>query len=246
MYDLGGGSAIYEDSALQRCFRDARAATAHFQVNPASMRREDPAAGHHPAPRRGLPHGKAASNATQQQAAVSAAMLGGERSAQTTSLPLIVGLGGARVELFSADALDLPMYSPSRTERTDRASALIEAVRGCDGLILASPSYHGNLSGLLKNALDYLEDLRADPRPYLEGRAVGCIACASGWQGTVATLSSLRSIVHALRGWPTPLGVTVNTADPITDGDGVVDAEIGEKLQALGAQVLDFARARHR
>jgi alkylation response protein AidB-like acyl-CoA dehydrogenase len=35
MYDLGGGAAIYEDSPLQRRFRDAHTATAHFQVNPA-------------------------------------------------------------------------------------------------------------------------------------------------------------------------------------------------------------------
>jgi alkylation response protein AidB-like acyl-CoA dehydrogenase len=36
MYDLGGGSAIYETSPLQRRFRDARTATAHFQVNTGS------------------------------------------------------------------------------------------------------------------------------------------------------------------------------------------------------------------
>ncbi len=36
MYDLGGGAAIYATSPLQRRFRDAHAATAHFQVNPAS------------------------------------------------------------------------------------------------------------------------------------------------------------------------------------------------------------------
>ena len=36
MYDLGGGSAIYEGSPLQRRFRDAHTATAHFQVNPAT------------------------------------------------------------------------------------------------------------------------------------------------------------------------------------------------------------------
>jgi alkylation response protein AidB-like acyl-CoA dehydrogenase len=36
MHDLGGGTAIYEDSPLQRRFRDAHTATAHFQVNPAT------------------------------------------------------------------------------------------------------------------------------------------------------------------------------------------------------------------
>jgi alkylation response protein AidB-like acyl-CoA dehydrogenase len=36
MHDLGGGTAIYESSALQRRLRDAHAATAHFQVNAAT------------------------------------------------------------------------------------------------------------------------------------------------------------------------------------------------------------------
>jgi alkylation response protein AidB-like acyl-CoA dehydrogenase len=36
MYDLAGGTAIYDTSPLQRRFRDAHTATAHFQVNEAS------------------------------------------------------------------------------------------------------------------------------------------------------------------------------------------------------------------
>ncbi len=36
VYDLAGGPAIYDDSPLQRRFRDAHTATAHFQVNAAS------------------------------------------------------------------------------------------------------------------------------------------------------------------------------------------------------------------
>jgi len=36
MYDIAGGSANYDDSPLQRRFRDAFTATAHFQVNEAS------------------------------------------------------------------------------------------------------------------------------------------------------------------------------------------------------------------
>ncbi len=36
LYDLAGGPAIYDDSPVQRRFRDAFTATAHFQVNAAS------------------------------------------------------------------------------------------------------------------------------------------------------------------------------------------------------------------
>jgi indole-3-acetate monooxygenase len=36
VFDLAGGPAIYDDSPLQRRFRDAYTATAHFQVNAAS------------------------------------------------------------------------------------------------------------------------------------------------------------------------------------------------------------------
>jgi FMN reductase len=100
--------------------------------------------------------------------------------------------------------------------------------------LISTPGYHGGISGLIKNALDYVEELRDDDRPYFDGRAVGCIVCADGWQTTTTTLVSLRSVVHALRGWPTPLGVAINSAD--TDGDP------SEQLELIGRQVVEFAR----
>jgi FMN reductase len=165
------------------------------------------------------------------EACLREALLGAERS-------------GARVQLFSARSLELPMYNPTVSDRSEQAVALIEAVRECDGLVLGSPAYHGGLSGLVKNALDYLEDLHDDPRPYLDGRAVGCIVCAYGGQATATTLSSLRNIIHALRGWPTPLGVTVSS-DSVRGSHGTVtDEHLRSRLRIMGQQVIEFAQAR--
>jgi len=112
-----------------------------------------------------------------------------------------------------------------------------------DGIILGSPGYHGSLSGFVKNALDYVEDLRADSRPYFSGRAVGCIATAGGWPGAVNTLSALRDIVHSLRGWPTPLGVAINTSEPVFDNSGVCTVpKIAQTLDAIAEEVLSFVR----
>ena len=147
--------------------------------------------------------------------------------------------------MLSASALDLPLYAPENSElETPKAVALLDLVQRADGIMIATPGYHGGISGLVKNALDYLEDLRFAPRPYLEGRAVGCIVCAYGWQATVTTLQSLRTTVHALRAWPTPLGVALNSADELFTPDGlVVDPAVEERFTMLAEQVVGFARA---
>jgi FMN reductase len=150
---------------------------------------------------------------------------------------------GTEVQLIPGAALaSLPLYSPEETLRTPEQVRFVDAVRQADGLILATPAYHAGMSGLLKNAIDLLEDLREEPRPYLDGRAVGCIVTAYGWQGAGTTLTSVRTIVHALRGWPTPLGVTLNTAIPLFDAAGLcVDQRIQTQFEMLAQQVVSFA-----
>lgn len=151
---------------------------------------------------------------------------------------------GARVELLLGPDLVLPIYAPESPERTENAQKLIAALRRCDGMILSSPGYHGTMSGLMKNVLDYIEDLRCDDRPYLDGLPVGCIAVAYGWQAAVTTLQSLRQTVHALRGWPTPLGATVNASGPVFDNGECVDSAVRRQLATVAEQVVGFARLR--
>jgi FMN reductase len=173
--------------------------------------------------------------------------------------PLIVGLGGttrpgssseralalaleaaeelgARTERIAATDLQLPLYAPERAERTPDAVRLVDALAAADGVIIASPGYHGGPSGLIKNALDYVEDLRDAPRTYLDGVPVGCIACAQGWQATATTLAALRSVVHALRGWPTPFGAAINSG-----AAAITDRDVLAQLRLVGRQVVELA-----
>jgi FMN reductase len=157
---------------------------------------------------------------------------------------------GAQTLLFAGNELDFPHYAGPQAgpqdpcdARDPRITRFLAALRYCDGLVVASPAYHGTISGLLKNALDYTEELRADPRVYLDGVPMGCICCAGGWQAAVHTLGTLRSIAHALRAWPSPIGVVVNTSGPVFTADGrLADPSIGLQVNLMAQQVTNFAR----
>ncbi|CAN5522324.1 NAD(P)H-dependent oxidoreductase [soil metagenome] len=184
-----------------------------------------------------------------------------------TDQPLVVGIGGTiggpssteralriaveaagkegfRTRIFGgAELALLPLYDPKATSRTREESEFVEAVRNASALIIASPGYHGSISGVVKNALDLLEETARDAtRPYLADMPVGLIATAYGWQATGSTIAALRAIVHALRGWPTPFAAAVNSQiTKFDDAGGVSEPAVLEQLAMVGKHVARFA-----
>lgn len=151
---------------------------------------------------------------------------------------------GAEVAVFGGDYLGTLPHYRGPGYAAGQGSELVEAVRGADGVLIAAPGYHGTVSGLVKNALDYLEDLAKDARPYLDGRAVGLIATAYGDQAAMGTVQTLRSIVHALRGWPTPMAATVRTYQGLFSPEGeCLDDRVRIQLRLVGEQVVRGARS---
>jgi FMN reductase len=163
-------------------------------------------------------------------------------TALAKALKVAQDAGASTVSFGGAFLTELPHYNPAQERPNAARKRLVEAVREADGLIIATPGYHGSISGLVKNALDCLEDLREDARPYLDGRAVGCIVAAAGAQAGGSTLMALRAVVHAMRGWPTPFGATLNTSQGLFDSNGeFTDLRDGQATAIVAQQVLTFA-----
>ena len=152
---------------------------------------------------------------------------------------------GATTELLDLRALDLPMYRPGQTrEKHDPVVGdFIASVRRADALLLSTAAYHGTLAGVTKNALDYLEALSADPRPYLDGRVVGLMATAGGDIAAINAINALVHVVHSLRGTVASLLVPIPKANRNIDGDlNKIGAPWDDKLESLGHLVVSMTR----
>lgn len=170
--------------------------------------------------------------------------LGGSFDPESSSqAALRVALAGAReagaeTELIDVGALRLPLFDPTQ-EAPAEAIAFAQKVHAADGMIWSSPLYHGTISGLFKNTLDWLDLLqKADP-PFLTHKFIGMICTAGGAQGLQA-INTMEFVVRALRGWGAPLVAPISRGGSAFGPDGKpVDPKIEAQLKHLGGFVAE-------
>jgi len=61
---------------------------------------------------------------------------------------------GAETKLLDLRELQLPMYHPEQNSSPE-LDKVTEYVKWADAFVLASPDYHGSMSGVMKNFLDF-------------------------------------------------------------------------------------------
>lgn len=146
--------------------------------------------------------------------------LGGSLRAKSfSSAALRIGLEiaegmGASTELLDLRQLDIPIYVPDLPiegypgSSQETVRKLVASFRSADLMVWATPTYLGAMSGLFKNAVDYMEFLAKDPRPYFKGRAIGLVSLSDS-----TPLASMSSCVNELRAWLAPTRVTLTAND---------------------------------
>lgn len=164
---------------------------------------------------------------------------------QSTTLKAIqiaaeeIRLAGAECHIVSGKDMNLPLCWLTDE---DRQHALVlrlqELAMEADGFLLASPEYHGNMSGVLKNALDWLG------AEHFEGKPSALIAVAGGSQGAQSALSSLRTTIRCVHGWVLPDQVSIAVSREAFDPQGrPTSADVEKRLRALGRSLVRAAHA---
>lgn len=141
---------------------------------------------------------------------------------------------GAEVEILDLRDLKLP-FCDGGDEYPDYPDVEIlrEKVKAADGLILATPEYHGSLSGVLKNALDLMSF------EHLSGKVTGLISVLGG-QSNSNALNDLRVIVRWVHGWVIPEQVAIGQAWQAFDKEGkLTDEKLAKRFDNFAQSLVD-------
>lgn len=144
---------------------------------------------------------------------------------------------GAEVEILDLRHMQLPFCNggddyPGYPE----VERLRQTVKQSDGLILATPEYHGGVSGVLKNALDLMGFTE------LEGKVVGLLSVLGG-QANSNALNELRLIVRWVHGWVIPEQLAVGQAWKAFGPEGeLVDDKLSQRLDQFAQSLVTNTR----
>lgn len=121
----------------------------------------------------------------------------------------------------------------------------LDKVGLADGYIWASPVYHGTLSGLWKNGIDFLELLPRTERIYLDGKAAGLISLAGGRFAAPNGLLALQHTARALRAKVAHNSLALGPTRHLFDASAnLTDPTTRQQLLSLGQEVVALVAAR--
>lgn len=136
---------------------------------------------------------------------------------------------GAEVRLLEVGRL--PLYDPNAPASKEVEHAA-EAVSWADAFILASPDYHGSMSGALKNFLDHFYEEFA-------GKLFGYVV-ASHEKG-LTVMDQMRTAVRQCYGWSMPYGVSVNGPQDFAAGE-LTNARLSKRMQMMSRDLVVYGR----
>jgi FMN reductase len=146
----------------------------------------------------------------------------------------------AEINLFDLRKNRLPIYEPNleldKIQSSEERESLQMAntlVRWADAIILTSPDYHGSMSGVLKNFLDFFWK-------EFSGKTFGYI-CASHEKG-LTVMEQMRTAVRQCYGWSMPYGISTSSNDFDSNGN-ITNQKTILRIEMLSRDIVFYGKA---
>ncbi|VFJ13687.1 NADPH-dependent FMN reductase [Candidatus Nitrosocosmicus franklandus] len=145
----------------------------------------------------------------------------------------------AEINLFDLRKNRLPIYEPNlqldKIQQSEKESLQMAntMVKWTDAIILASPDYHGSMSGVLKNFLDFFWK-------EFSGKTFGYI-CASHEKG-LTVMEQMRTAVRQCYGWSMPYGISTSSNDFDIDGN-ITNQKTVMRIEMLSRDIVFYGKA---
>lgn len=143
---------------------------------------------------------------------------------------------GVAVTFVDLRKLPLPLYSPDSEEQHVNVISFLQSVKDADGIIFGTPEYHGSISGVLKNAIDYLDE-------ELSGKSVLSVSSAGGPMG-ISSLMHLQNMIRNLHGINSPEWISIGMGQHDFGMNGEpAEAEIRQRVEDALEMFLDITKS---
>ena len=138
---------------------------------------------------------------------------------------------GVEAQVFNIADSGVPLFDFTLTKTPKAVEWMNHQFREADIHIWLTPLYHGSMTGVMKNCLDWLECSAKLPAPYLTGKTVGLVCWADGVQA-MQGINAMDAVAKALRAWTVPFSVPIQRKE-LFDVEGKINGKYAERLQTL-------------
>ena len=143
---------------------------------------------------------------------------------------------GTETRLLDLQETKLPMYSPDDELDDPQIRKVEEDVNWADAFVLATPDYHGSMSGSMKNFLDHFWAEFA-------GKTFGYM-CTSHEKG-LTVMEQMRTAVRQCYGWSLPYGVSINPDEDFSSKGEITDTRLSLRIEMLARDLAVYGQIIH-
>src|SRR6187401_3811240 len=132
------------------------------------------------------------------------------------------------VNLFETQ---LPIYRPSTKLDNENVKKVTNDVNWANVFVLASPDYHGSMSGTMKNFLDFFWK-------EFSGKTFGYIV--SSHEKGLTVMDQMRTAIRQCYGWSLPYGISINSNQDFNVDRKIINKQLLSRLESFARDLVVY------